>query len=92
MSDVVYRQAAIDAVSSGCKELRGIFADCEKNLNELPAADPEVVRCKDCKYWPYATKLFSEEELYYETYRWCFDIGEKGGEGFCSKGERRDDG
>lgn len=31
----------IDAVSRGCQEFRGIFARCEKNLNELPPAQPE---------------------------------------------------
>lgn len=51
MSDLIYRNQAIDAVSRGCKELRGIFADCEKNLNELPSAEPEIVRCEDCKYY-----------------------------------------
>lgn len=31
----------IDAVSRGCQEFRGIFARCEKNLNELPPAQQE---------------------------------------------------
>ena len=38
MRDSIDRQAAIDAVSRGCQELRGVFARCEKNLNELPSA------------------------------------------------------
>lgn len=38
MKDLIERQAAIDAVSRGCHEFRGIFARCEKNLNELPSA------------------------------------------------------
>ena len=38
MGDLISRQAAIDAVSRGCQEFRGIFARCEKNLNELPSA------------------------------------------------------
>ncbi len=42
MSDLISRQAAIDAVSRGCKELRGIFAECKKNLNELPSVQPNV--------------------------------------------------
>ena len=49
-NDLISRQAAIDAVSRGCQEFRGIFAECEKNLNELPPAQPEIIRCKDCKY------------------------------------------
>lgn len=39
--DLISRQAAIDAVSRGCEEWRGIFAECEKNLNELPSAQLE---------------------------------------------------
>ena len=38
--DLIERQAAIDAVSRGCQEFRGIFAECEKNLNALPSAQP----------------------------------------------------
>ena len=42
MSDLISRQAAIDAVSRGCQEFRGIFAECEKNLNELQPVQPEI--------------------------------------------------
>ena len=41
MNDSISKQAAIDAVSRGCQEFRGIFAECEKNLNELPPVQPE---------------------------------------------------
>ena len=41
ISDTISRKAAIDAVSRGCWEFRGIFAECEKNLNELPSVQPE---------------------------------------------------
>ena len=40
MGDLIERQAAIEVVSRGCQEFRGIFARCEKNLNELPSAQP----------------------------------------------------
>ena len=40
MNDLIYRQAAIDAL------------DCingtEEVLRSLPSAQPEIVRCKDC--------------------------------------------
>ena len=42
--DAISRQAAIDAVSRGCLEFRGIFAECEKNLNELPSVQPDTAR------------------------------------------------
>ena len=43
MDDTVSRAAATDVVSRGCQEFRGIFAECEKNLNALPA----VPTCND---------------------------------------------
>ena len=46
MKDTIYRRAAIDAISRGCQEFRGIFAECEKNLNELPSAQSE-----SCEYY-----------------------------------------
>lgn len=41
MSDLISRQAAIDAVSKGCQELRGVFSRCEENILALPSAQPE---------------------------------------------------
>lgn len=49
--DTISRRAAIDAVSRGCYELRGVFAECEKNLNELPSVQPEQrwIPVSDCE-------------------------------------------
>lgn len=41
MSDLIERQAAIEAVSKGCQEWRGIFGRCEENILALPSAQPE---------------------------------------------------
>ena len=48
-SDLIRRQDAIEAVNRGCQEFRGIFAECEKNLNELPSAQLDN-SCDGCKY------------------------------------------
>lgn len=40
-TDTISRQAAIDAVSEACFELRGIFKECEERLLALPFARPE---------------------------------------------------
>ena len=56
--DVISRQAAIDAI---CKEgtrleRNGTVAMCEIKqwcidlLERLPSAQPEIIRCKDCKF------------------------------------------
>ena len=36
MSDLIDRQSAIDW--------------CLEGLNNMPSAQPEIIRCKDCKY------------------------------------------
>lgn len=38
MDDLIFRQAAIEAVSEACFELRGVFGRCECALNALPSA------------------------------------------------------
>lgn len=54
MSDLINRQDAIDAVSEGCEEWRGIFSRCEANLLSLPPAQKkgEWIKCSDTAfYW-----------------------------------------
>ena len=52
MSDLISRQAAIDAVGSMLRRKFGIGGDlAEITLARLPSAQPEIIRCKDCKYW-----------------------------------------
>ena len=54
MRDLIERQAAIDAVE---KESRvdGAYGYMDTKsivdlLNDLPSAQPEIIRCKDCKW------------------------------------------
>lgn len=48
--DTIYRQAAIDAVDIGNLH-RGIVDALQNILSELPSAQPEIIRCKDCRWW-----------------------------------------
>jgi len=41
MSDTISRQAAIDAVSDACFELRGVFGRCEDAIKALPSVQSE---------------------------------------------------
>lgn len=64
MSDLIDRQAAIDAIEEyadrlqmvNWKENPGVpykaytLNWCINTIRDLPAAQPEVIRCKDCKY------------------------------------------
>lgn len=58
MSDLIDRQAAIDAMEGLPKYFDTTdtlcldYADVLAVLSEhLPSAQPEIIRCKDCKYW-----------------------------------------
>ena len=81
MSDTISRQAAIDAIERNA--YRHTYIDQIVDIIKgLPSAQPEIVRCKDCKYW----NPFSRE---------CEGIGNWFGlidawseNGFCYKGER----
>lgn len=48
--DTVYRQAAIDAVDVSNLH-RGIVSALQEIIRELPSAQTEIIRCKDCKHW-----------------------------------------
>ena len=55
MSDLISRQAAIDAL---CNYYCGGHQDCKyypncenlKTIEQLPSAQPDIIRCKDCKH------------------------------------------
>lgn len=51
MSDLIDRQAAIDALIEwyGCKP--NDIEAFEEILEALPSAQPELIRCKDCKHY-----------------------------------------
>ena len=59
MDDLISRQAAIDAINcditiTGRQNAElvaatiGSFAD---RIKALPSAQPDIIRCKDCKWW-----------------------------------------
>ena len=89
MSDLISRQAAIDAIHcditvTGRQNAElvattiGAFAD---RIKALPSAQPEIIRCKDCRYYN------SEEKE-------CLDLLGHGRrweeDDFCSYGERNE--
>jgi len=70
MDDTISRQAAIDAIEqmqipimrSVFEYEQFIFKGMSEALNavkELPSAQPEIIRCKDCKHWKIGTENLS---------------------------------
>lgn len=94
MDDLISRQAAIDALDALCdreceysKQQRSFMCGaCRLGsafdvIDELPSAQPEIIRCKDCKYR--------------DADDFCTGRGYPNvlvpDDGFCDKGERRTD-
>ena len=61
MSDLIDRQAAIDVLARTAREnfslsdefdhyIAGLI-DGDTAIRQLPSAQPEIVRCKDCKWY-----------------------------------------
>lgn len=80
MSDLIERQAAIDALKAH-EDYKGyLHGDFETILEALPSAEPEIIRCKDCKY-------YAGEGMYC-----AWDIMVHYDHFFCYHAERRTDG
>ncbi len=94
MDDLISRQAAIDSfpedslvwdISDGYIAPHYV----RKILESLPSAEPEIIRCKDCKYW-------REHKYAKETKRYIpfcgFNAINTKADDYCSYAERRTDG
>ena len=90
-SDLISRQAAIDSIAKQMPRsytpdgshpadeeifrAQEVFADCIEALEILPSAQPEIIRCKDCKH------------RHVENMVWTCPFGLPGGENFfCGYG------
>ena len=56
----------------------------------MPSAQPEIIRCKDCKYWNKGSCEYREHAVNCQDYM-VGDI-ETEAEHFCGYAERREDG
>jgi hypothetical protein len=83
MSDLIDRQAAIDALDTGLWGVEWDKALATAMLEDLPSAQPEIIRCKDCEYGDQ-----DEVGRWFCTSLGC-QIGDDDGSGFCADAERR---
>ena len=90
--DTIYRQDAIDALY---KMLHDYFwADDEEldaaiaTLNDLPSAQPEVIRCKDCRH---GVDYYHEGDCYCSNPKWGLTYFGGSWEFYCADAERRTD-
>ena len=93
MSDLISRQAAIDAVEraktarSADGEIFCAKINAQMNIQHLPSAQPEIVRCKDCKHWK-----GNDEPIPWDDGNIFIEVPcETKPTDFCSMGERKED-
>ena len=88
-NDLISRQAAInvadmaDYTGLSVEDVKKVTDEVVKELKALPSAQPELIRCADCKYWRSNTQfcmMFTEMNV---AHRMPED-------GFCSLAERRE--
>ena len=99
MSDLISRQAAIDAIEFGITYAKAINKEtgevkelfqasndelrkAEDRIKQLPSAQPEIIRCKDCKYNTYSKKCLQPDSFFLVP---ADDF-------YCGYAERRTDG
>lgn len=95
MDDCISRKSAIDAINcditiTGRQNAElvastiGMFAD---RIKALPSAQPEIIRCRDCKHWD---KTWTND--WSPDYHYCPMIdGVRKGDFYCADAERRTD-
>lgn len=66
--------------------LRLIESNIE-DIKELPSAQPEIIRCKDCKFW---THIKRTNRYWCKTDDGLYDLNPSPND-FCSRAERRTD-
>ena len=83
MDDLISRQAAIDALGD-IHPLDYNAQAYKARLEKLPAAEPEIIRCKDCKHWQKSSINYNEYVCYWGGYV-------KQEDDFCSWAERKEE-
>lgn len=91
VEDCISRQAAIAFVDCGYlrppTELAWSDKDVVDMLKRVPSAQPEIIRCRDCKHYYYADNRIPQEQMCtcdLDGDRWSPDS-------YCSFAERKED-
>ena len=94
MSDLIDRQAAIDSLrmdvdiipfAKAREYVREAIDTIYNRLEELPSAQTEIIRCKDCKHYYFADNRITQEQ----RYSCALDGDRWKPEDFCSYAERK---
>ena len=93
--DLIDRQAAIDALNTRAKDTftladgyqyyLGALHDVADDLRRLPSAQPELIRCKDCKNNSNTGGIYTNCDVLPQMF------GRNPEDNYCSYAERREE-
>ena len=98
MNELVTKQAVIDVIDNfNVFQSKEDQIALERKIVELPSAEPQIIRCKDCKHWIPYDWMFSEmwQSKNIADYHEddigcdCCEMAMKAND-FCSRAERRE--
>ena len=86
MDDLISRQAMLDGIDKLIKihfDRTVVLYKARKVAEDLPSVQPEIIRCKDCKY--------RDENWRRVSVKWlpCMDV-QTGGNWYCGSAEREE--
>lgn len=91
--DLISRQDAIDVADRAdytglaVEDVKKVTDEVVKELKKLPSAEPEIIRCRDCKYAEVADKEDSQDGYTCQFHRGSIWFSGS----YCSWAERRQD-
>ena len=96
MDDLISRQAAINTVSNWLRAVFGVNSNANtigvlSELRALPSAEPEIIRCKDCRHWLSDEFPGNNDVSTLNLSSYPCKIGLTGADWFCGYVERRAD-
>ena len=113
--DVISRQAAIDAMNTRLEDIKltwrgkvkkgeiAMYLDMRGVIETLPSAQPEIIRCKDCKHWrqqtnyqgaPLSFGFCESDDMWRSLYGETYEVShiDTDDDFYCGYAERRTDG
>ena len=95
-TDCISRQAAIDVIDKEQNEIdvsdvsaMYAYSKCKAIIKQLPSAQPEIIRCKDCKYWVPGYITDNDDFIPPKCGEWQQMVGHSSDD-YCSLAERRE--
>ena len=105
MDDLISRQAAIDATwfEPSYTDPLNVLTEARDRLKALPPAQPEIIRCKDCKHWrqqtnyqgaPLSFGFCESDDMWRSLYGETYEVShiDTDDDFYCGYAERRTDG